>query len=66
MSEVAERQRGQGPRGPVAILATDPILYGRACTYAALRRSSETIEVFRALDEAEPWLTAQLKKSEPR
>jgi hypothetical protein len=32
MSEVAERQRGKRPRGPVAILATDPILYDHACT----------------------------------
>jgi hypothetical protein len=59
MSEsLAVRQPGTGARGAVAILATDPALYGRACTYAALRRATLTIEVFRDPDEAEEWLTA--------
>src|SRR5688572_23153615 len=28
-----------GPRGPIAIVAPDPIIYASACTYAALGRS---------------------------
>src|SRR5712692_7677704 len=39
MSEAATRRHGEGPRGPVALMATDPELYGRLCTYAALGRS---------------------------
>ena len=60
MSQSAARQPGTGARGPVAILATDPALYGRMCTYAALRRATLTIEIFRYLDMAEEWLTTQL------
>ena len=37
LSEAAQTPR---PRGPLAIVATDPVIYGRACTYAALRRST--------------------------
>jgi hypothetical protein len=51
-------------RGPIAILATDPLVYDLACSYAALGRSTLTIEVFRDPDEAEQWLTAQAKARE--
>jgi hypothetical protein len=53
------------PRGPVAILATDPVIYGRACTYAALGSATLTVGVFRDWDEAEQWLTAQTKEQGP-
>jgi len=56
MSEAAQTTR---PRGPIAILATDPEIYRRACTYATLGRGTLTVEVFRNLDEAEQWLTVQ-------
>jgi hypothetical protein len=47
------------PRGPVAIVAADPIVYSSACSYAALGRSTNiTIEVFREWAEAETWLAA--------
>ena len=49
-------------RGPLAILGIHPAIDARACTYAALGRSTLTIEVFRALDEAERWLTAATLK----
>jgi hypothetical protein len=55
MSEAARTNR---PRGPLAILAADPVIYGRACTYATLGRATLTVEVFRDLDKAEEWLTA--------
>jgi hypothetical protein len=45
-------------RGPVAIVATDPILYRVACTYAALGHAKLAIQVYRDLDEANLWLTA--------
>jgi hypothetical protein len=61
---MSEAERTTQPRGPVAILATDPVIYGRACTYAALTRATLTIEVFRDLDKAEQWLTAQAKATE--
>jgi hypothetical protein len=47
------------PHGPEAILTRDPILYALACTYAALGRSTLSIQVFRDTDEAEQWLAAQ-------
>ena len=57
--------RVEGPRGPVALLATDPTLYSRLCRYAALGRlTTLTIDVFRDRSEAEQWLTAQAKAME--
>jgi len=47
------------PHGPEAILTSNPILYGLACTYAALAQSALKIEVFRDTDEAAQWLAAQ-------
>jgi hypothetical protein len=47
------------PRGPVAILTSDPIVYGIACTYAALGRSTMTIQMFRDWTDADQWLIAQ-------
>jgi hypothetical protein len=61
---MSEADRTTQPRGPIAILATEPAIYGRACTYAALTRATLTIEVFRDLDNAERWLTAQAKARE--
>jgi hypothetical protein len=55
--EAATLDQGEGRRGPVALVATEPILYGRLCAYAALGRPTLTIEVFRDWDEAERWLT---------
>ncbi len=62
MSQAAARRQGEGPHGPVALLATEPTLYGRLCRYAALGRSTRlTIEVFRNWGEAQQWLTVKLK-----
>jgi hypothetical protein len=48
------------PRGPIAVVATDPMIYWRACTYAVLGRTMAlVIEAFRDQDKAEAWLTAQ-------
>ena len=65
MSEAAELRQEEGPRGPVALVATAMALYSRLCTYAALGRSTTLrIEVFRDRGEAEQWLTAQTKATE--
>ena len=57
MSAAAQTTR---PRGPIALVATDPALYARACTYAAMGRSTKLmIEVFRDLAEAEQRLTVK-------
>jgi hypothetical protein len=46
-------------RGPVAIVATDAIVYGSACSYAALGMSKGmTISVFHDWTETETWLAA--------
>jgi hypothetical protein len=56
----ASQSRSAARRGPIAILATAPLVYDVACSYAALGRSTLTIEVFRDPDEAEQWLVAKL------
>src|SRR6266851_6019194 len=56
-------QRHAAARGPVAILASDPLMYDLARSYAALGRSTLTIEVFHDRDEAETWLTAHARKA---
>src|ERR1700694_5965133 len=62
MSQAAACRQGEGPHGPVAFPATEPALYDRLCTCAALGRSTRlTIEVFRNWDEAQQWLTVKLK-----
>src|ERR1700730_5987298 len=62
MSQAAARRQGEGPHGPVALLATQPTFYGRLCRYAALGASQRlTIEVFRSWGEAQQWLTVNLK-----
>jgi hypothetical protein len=61
MGEAAQVNR---PRGPIAILATGPEIYRRACTYATLGRATLTIEVFRDPNEVEQWLTARTKATE--
>ena len=40
MSKAAELRGDEGPRGPVALLATDQALYAQLYTYAALARST--------------------------
>jgi hypothetical protein len=48
-------------RGPVAILATKPILYGMACAYAATATPRGRVEVFPDREEAERWLQAKAR-----
>jgi hypothetical protein len=58
VAQAASRE-GEGPRGAVALLANKPILYSRLCTYTALtRKTTRAVEVFRDVDEADKWLTA--------
>ena len=51
MSEAAQITR---PRGLLAIVATDPVIYARACTYATLGRATLNVKVFRNVDEGPP------------
>jgi hypothetical protein len=46
-----------GPRGPVAVVATQPALFGMAHMYAAL--SDQAVEAFYDFAEAERWLEDQ-------
>ena len=59
MGQAASHRPSEGLRGPVAILVTEPVLYGIACTYAAMGQSRLTINVFRDRDEANQWLAAK-------
>jgi hypothetical protein len=55
------------PRGPIALLATEPALYARACTYADMGRSRAlVIEAFHDPGEAEQWLTQAALKDDQR
>jgi hypothetical protein len=61
----AGRQHGTDgrARGPIAVVVTDPMLYGMACAYAALGPAG-AFEVFQDRAEAEAWL-AQTSRSAP-
>jgi hypothetical protein len=59
VTEAAARDTDQSRRGPLAILVTNPDHYIMACAYAAIRQRTRTVEVFRALDEAEQWLAGK-------
>jgi hypothetical protein len=49
-----------GPRGPVAIVATQPVLFGMAHMYSALSdHAAGHVEAFYELAEAERWLAEQ-------
>jgi hypothetical protein len=58
IDQAAAARPAEPRRGPVAIVATDPILYRVACTYAALGHAKLAIQVCRDLDEADLWLAA--------
>jgi hypothetical protein len=62
----ATQNRSSALRGPIAILATDPIVYNMACSYAALGRSTLTVEVFRDWAEAEQWPDGQPERVNAR
>jgi hypothetical protein len=47
---------GEPPRGPVAVVSTNPVIYGSACLYAAMVRGHTTVSIFRDRDEADAWL----------
>ena len=47
------------PRGPIAIVHTDPTLYRKACAYPMLVATERRVEVFEDRDEAERWLREQ-------
>jgi hypothetical protein len=61
LNQVAAIASTERPRGPVAVLTTDPDLYRAACAYAALGRSTLRIEAFRELEEATRWLAAETR-----
>jgi hypothetical protein len=59
MSQAPVHPMAAGRPGPIALLATEAILYSRLCSYAALTQGKLTIEVFRDVDEADRWLATQ-------
>ena len=50
----------ESTRGPVAIVATSPVIYGISCAYAAMSKPKGRAEVFRDREEAERWLDERL------
>lgn len=59
MGKIGSLVPSSRPRGPVALLTLDPIIYSACCAYVALRRSKQKLQVFRDLDEANTWLAEQ-------
>jgi hypothetical protein len=52
---------GEPPRGPVAVVSTNPVVYGLACLYAAMVRAYATVSIFRDRDEADAWLNKNVQ-----
>ena len=59
--QISQDQRGgsQDTRGLLAIVATNPALYGMACAYAALAKPPGRVSVFRDRPEAELWIASR-------
>jgi hypothetical protein len=47
---------GEPPRGPVAVLSTNPVMHELARLYAAMVKAYATVSIFRDRDEASAWL----------
>jgi hypothetical protein len=56
MSQASVHPMAAGRPGPIALLATEAMLYTRLCTYATLTQGKLTLEVFRSMDDADQWL----------
>ena len=59
---IMELARSGGPndtRGPLAIVAVNPTLYGISCAYAALAQPRGRVQVFRDRDDAKEWLASR-------
>jgi len=59
MTKEASNVSPTGQRGPIAILAVDPIMYSMACTYAVLGKPALNIRVFRDRRDADAWLMTE-------
>jgi hypothetical protein len=49
-------RHGEPPRGPVAVVSMNPVMYSLACLYAAMVSAHTTVSIFRDRDEADAWL----------
>lgn len=59
LADWMRRTANREPLGPLAIVASDPVLYGMARMYALLcDNAGAHVEVFRAVDTAEAWLAS--------
>jgi hypothetical protein len=57
LADIVEHFPDPSGRGPIAVVAVDPVLYGTMCVYSALMaRLGVRLQVFRAVPEAEDWL----------
>jgi hypothetical protein len=50
---------GEPPRGPVAVVSMNPVIYAVACLYAAMVKAYATVAIFRDRDDAETWLNQE-------
>ena len=44
------------PRGPIAVIVSDPVLYNTSCIYAAMGKMKFSMSVFRDAVEVDEWL----------
>jgi hypothetical protein len=56
MSQASAHPPAARRPGPIALLATEAILYARLCGCAVMVQGKLTIEVFSDLDDADRWL----------
>jgi hypothetical protein len=60
LGQIGTLSATQGPRGPVAVVATQSVLFGMIHMYSALSdQTAGHVEAFYELDEAELWLAEQ-------
>jgi len=57
-----EPRSGEPPRGPVAIVTIDPVMYSRACAYASMVEGLASIHVFTDRAEADTWLERAFRR----
>jgi hypothetical protein len=58
LEAVRARIREHGPRGPVAILTDQAVVYGTVRQYMLLADDEPSVALFRDAEEAERWLAA--------
>jgi hypothetical protein len=65
LARIQELVAGNGPRGPIAFVAKNSGVIGRAQMYSALGGRTELLEVFWDVTDAQTWLDQRRRFREP-